>query len=238
MKIGISPTIPARVNLPGQESRGGGGAFEYTAIDNSFSMEFDGVDSYYDLGTSDVFFDSTQPFSCSAWCKVGSYAIASAPYPALFSFKTDQSTGFIMFLSHTGPYKGINFGSNNNFLRRLAGNQIDIPSNTWLHIVLTYDGVNRTSASSYKVYLNGTEKTQVNSDPFAACPNENNIGAGNGSNTRFNGKIDELATWSGVALSEETIQAIYDTTANNPGKIADLSETPEGAPTAWYRMGD
>ena len=41
-----------------------------------------------------------------------------------------------------------------------------------------------------------------------------------------------------VALSESTIQAIYDTTANNPGKVADLSETPEGAPAAWYRMGD
>ena len=51
------------------------------------------------------------------------------------------------------------------------------------------------------------------------------------------GKIDEVALWTTV-LSQETIQAIYDTTANNPGKVADLSETPEGAPTAWYRMGD
>ena len=53
----------------------------------------------------------------------------------------------------------------------------------------------------------------------------------------WNGKIDEVAIWS-TALSESTIQNIYDTTANNPGKVADLSETPEGAPTAWYRMGD
>ena len=132
---------------------------------DNYSLSFNGSDEFINFGTSKVLFDSAKPFSCSVWCKVDSYS--SPLYPALFSFKTDQSTGFIMFLSHTGPYKGINFGSNNNFLRRLAGNQSDIPLNTWLHIVLTYDGVNRTSASSYKVYLNGTEKTQVNSDPFA-----------------------------------------------------------------------
>ena len=53
----------------------------------------------------------------------------------------------------------------------------------------------------------------------------------------FIGHIDEVAVFAGK-LSEETIQAIYNTTANNPGKVADLSETPDGAPTAWYRMGD
>ena len=54
----------------------------------------------------------------------------------------------------------------------------------------------------------------------------------------YSGNIDEVAVWKDVILSEETIQAIYDVTANNPGKVADLSETPEGVPTAWYRMGD
>jgi len=53
----------------------------------------------------------------------------------------------------------------------------------------------------------------------------------------LSGYIDEAATFT-KALSADTIQAIYDTTANNPGKVADLSETPEGAPEAWYRMGD
>jgi hypothetical protein len=64
-----------------------------------------------------------------------------------------------------------------------------------------------------------------------------NIGSYDGASNFFLGKADEAAIWSTV-LSEETIQAIYDATANNPGKVADLSETPEGQPTAWYRMGD
>ena len=29
----------------------GGGAFEYTAIDNSFSMKFDGAGSYYNVNS-------------------------------------------------------------------------------------------------------------------------------------------------------------------------------------------
>jgi hypothetical protein len=46
-----------------------------------------------------------------------------------------------------------------------------------------------------------------------------------------------VAIWN-TALSEGTIEAIYNTTNDNPGKAADLTETPEGVPTAWYRMGD
>jgi len=48
----------------------------------------------------------------------------------------------------------------------------------------------------------------------------------------FIGHVDEVAVFASK-LSEETIQAIYDTTANNPGKVADLSETPEGDGIEW-----
>ena len=46
MYLGNYFTVPARINLPGQFG-GSAPAFEYTAIDNSFSMEFDGASSYY-----------------------------------------------------------------------------------------------------------------------------------------------------------------------------------------------
>ena len=53
----------------------------------------------------------------------------------------------------------------------------------------------------------------------------------------FVGNLDEIAVWN-TDISEGTIEAIYNTTNDNPGKAADLLETPEGAPVAWYRMGD
>jgi len=173
---------------------------------------------YIDMG-SDILFDSTNPFSCSVWCKVDSYS--SPLYPGLFSFKTNQSTGFIVFLSHTSNYKGINFGSDNNFLRRLAGNQDDIPLNTWLHIVLTYDGVDRTLASSYKVYLNGVEKTQVPSGAFAPVPNENNIGGGNTTNSRFNGQLSNAQIFN-TALPETGSNSV-ETLYNNGTPLSDMS---------------
>jgi hypothetical protein len=200
------------------------------AVEDASVFDFDGgANTYIDLGTNEILFDSTQPFSCSVWCKVDSYS--SPQYPALFSFKTDQSTGFIMFLSHTGSYKGINFGSDNNFLRRLAGNQSDIPLNTWFHIVLTYDGVDRTSASSYKVYLNTSEKTQVNSGAFAACPNENNIGGGNATNTRFNGQISNAQIWN-TKLSDSEIETLY-----NSGVPLLTGTQPQASNLrAWYKL--
>ena len=198
-----------------------------TPFTNTKSIEFDGSTDYVNISNTQVIFDSTQPFSCSVWCKVNSYS--SPQYPALFLFKTDQSTGFVMFLSHTGSYKGINFGSNNNFLRRVAGDENDIPLNTWIHIVLTYDGVSRTSSSSYKVYLNGIEKTQVNSGLYATCPNENNIGGGNTTSTRFNGNIDEFSTYN-IELSQSQINTIYN--GGIPNDLCTLN------PLSWWRMGD
>ena len=53
MFIGVGTPIPVIANLPGSSRPGGGGStppFEYTAIDNSFSMEFDGVASTVNIG--------------------------------------------------------------------------------------------------------------------------------------------------------------------------------------------
>ena len=47
-EIGISNTIPFQMNV---RAISGSSAFEYTAIDNSFSMEFDGANSYMLLGS-------------------------------------------------------------------------------------------------------------------------------------------------------------------------------------------
>ena len=53
MYLGNYFTVPARVNLPGQFG-GVTPPFEYTAIDNSFSMEFDGSSSIYFAGDIDT----------------------------------------------------------------------------------------------------------------------------------------------------------------------------------------
>ena len=68
MFIGIGTPIPVIANLPGPSRPGGGGPFEYTPIDNSFSMEFDGAESYFQ-GPDISSLDNASAFSISFWFK-------------------------------------------------------------------------------------------------------------------------------------------------------------------------
>ena len=62
--------IPDLSNLPGpsRPGGGGGGAFEYTAIDNSYSMEFDGTASYFNIARQQSL-GITDSISISVWAK-------------------------------------------------------------------------------------------------------------------------------------------------------------------------
>ena len=231
--------IPNLSNLPGASrpgGGGGGGAPALAQIDNVYSMEFDPASaSYIDLG-EDVLFNSTGSFSFSTWCKLDAY---SPTYPPICKLKTDQSTGFVIFLSATSPYQGISIGSNANFIRaKTDGNISGDFIGTWKHVCITFDGVNRTVTSSYKIFVDGSSVALTTTGGFATTANENTLGLGSNPGLTFNGLIDETAIFN-VALTDAEILSIYNATAVVEGvnKTADLSQltTP---PVAWYRMGD
>ena len=67
MKTGIGIPIPTIVNLPGQAGGSPPPPFQYTAIDNSFSMEFDGT-AYYTAGNP-VALQMTGDFTITGWLK-------------------------------------------------------------------------------------------------------------------------------------------------------------------------
>ena len=225
MFIGIGNTIPEIANLPGSSRPGGGGAFEYTAIDNSFSMEFDGTASYFDL---DIDLSSFTNITTSLWVRWNSFANT---YHFIFSAGTGSAAGDIFSIA-----KDWNVPPNANRLYTYDGlnsyfTNYVVSVGTWYHIVLTQSGTTR------KIYVNGNEISSftvgsLNLDNVVYLARYSRVSA-----YYAPVNIDEVSIWN-TALSEETIQAIYNTTANNPGKVADLSETPEGAPAAWYRMGD
>ena len=234
MFIGMGMPIPDLANLPGPSRPGGGGAFEYTPIDNSFSMEFDGVASYIDAGQTN-FISSTNPFTISLWFNADSLNDGCLMY-----FKNDLSRAFFIQVLSTG---------NVNFRSRYSGIWIpgktangSISTGAWTHYALVYNGSGPTTLGNFTAFLNGSQSTlQAGSTSAHQYYNTANyIGrsaiSGVGNNY-FDGHIDEVAIFD-YALSEDKIKAIYDATKNNPGKVADLSETPEGAPAAWYRMGD
>ena len=242
MYLGNSLTVPNIVNLPGQG--GGGGAFEYTAIDNSFSMEFDGV-SYFALGGL-PYLNNQTAMTVSAWVYWDGTVINqriimdNANNAGHFDFTLNNLGGSV---SPIGLMVGIRANSSSVGYVRTSGEVFF--KNGWHHLAFTYDGTQSGHVDKIKIYLDGapqTLSTGGGTNPSQLYNSDGNGAIGTyvysgGTTAGWDGKIDEVALWAS-ALSEETIQAIYDTTANNPGKVADLSETPEGAPAAWYRMGD
>ncbi len=218
------------------DGTGSGPAPGPTTLENYYSVDFDGTDDYVDLGTN-VLFDSTSAFSVSGWIKLTSY---SPSYPAMILLKTDQATGVHIGFSDVVGYQGVWFGSNSNFIRlstldaTLASTLIN---GSWHHIVLTYDGVSRTTASSYTLYVNGSSKSLGSAGPFASVPNENRIGKGSNSATVFNGPIDEVGIWD-VELDSDAVTALYN--SGSPISLSSDSGDYDNSSSlkGWWRMGD
>lgn len=218
MFMGIGTSVPEISNLPGpSRPGGGGGAFEYTAIDNNFSMLFDTASSsYIQLDPT----PNTGDISVSFWVK---YSTGYTAYIA-------SGDGIFRYLRFAYQY-GVVSVTQSNVPYDLT---TDIKDGNWHHVAVTFDN----STRELKGYTDGSLTETHTTGSASNTNNIQTIGAWKtGSTGYFNGGIDEFAVFNTV-LSEETIQAIHDATANNPGKVADLSETPEGAPAAWYRMGD
>lgn len=198
---------------------GGGGAFL-----NEYSLNFDGADDYMSIG-SNVVFNTAAAFSFSVWVKLDAFTNS---YPALLTFKTDQSQAYMVGFSRASGYNGVFLGSPAD-TATLTTNSTAVADDLltgWKHICITYNGADRTVESNYKLYIDSTSKTLVTSGGFGGIENVNYIGRSS-AGYYVDGLIDELATF-GSELSASQVSAIY-----NSGVPADLSST-----TGWWRMGD
>lgn len=206
---------------------------KFPDLTNTYSLGFDATNEYLDLGGTGgtTFFDSTNPFSISAWVKITSY---SPSYQGLCILKTDQSDGWILGMaSGQSSYNGVWFGSSSNFVGRTTDSQSIADSfvGVWKHVVVTYDGVSRSTASSFKLYIDGVAQSLVNSGNFGACSNHSRIGEGNvPSAVRVNGLVDEVSMFTSE-LDSSQISGIYNSGVGG----VDLSSL---SPFGWWRMGD
>lgn len=211
----------------------GGGAFAYTPIDNGFSMLFDGVSgNRFLLDNLNSVFNNVSAFTIGFWANFSGSQVNDG---TIFTNRVDNNNRIAIYrYSPALLYFHVNVSGSKN------GHTAAPALNTWTHIAMVFDGSGSTNAERLKVYYNGVEQTLTYGGTIPATTGTYSTsylgGRGDGTN-EYTGYLDEVGIWS-LALSESTLQAIYDTTANNPGKVANLSETPEGAPAAWYRMGD
>ena len=201
----------------------GGGPFEYTAIDNSFSMKFDGSASYYEIGTDSSLDIFGSDFSASLWFNTSDTATASG----LIQIGSFTNRVFAITKGNAADKIGFVYGINSWYYNIGSG----LNDGNWHHVVLV------RNTGTYTVYIDKVPYTSFTGPGTYNTGGYNSIGKGLTSPKYFNGNLDEIALFN-HAISENIVNSIYDTTANNPGKVADLSETPGGAPVAWYRMGD
>ena len=181
-------------------------------LNDNYGLTFDGTSELINLD-DDILINSDKPFSCSFWCNVDSYSVNSQ-YPGIFTLKTNQSNGFMIFLSTVSSYLGVNFGSNSSFYRGKAGTALDIPINTWLNVVLTYNGEDSSLNSSYKIFINGNEKSITTSGAYSSVPNLNRIGKSD--NNFLDGKLSELAVFN-YALSSTQVSTLYGSSSLGAG---------------------
>lgn len=240
MLTGIGSTIPRIANLPGPSRPGGGGdPFEYTAIDNNFSMEFDGT-NYVNCGNDSSLYPGTGDMSYSFWVNPDVLSGYQTLYGIIGSSTGVKHVNIELFGSEVRVFMGVgvagqwgvNTGGGTGGAS-LTTTSSGLTVGQWSHVAVTLD-----RDGNGVIYVDGVANVTAAMNPndysgVDIVNTANNlIGNGNGFVT---GNIDEVALFNTV-LSKGTIEAIYNTTNDNPGKTADLSETPEGVPVAWYRF--
>ena len=201
---------------------------------SNYSMEFDGLFEYIDLGNDSILDFYNKEMSFSLWLNTGSTGLEgvfgdcnSAGTVLQYSIDTNRTANKITFLSIPGlssPY--------------LVSN-IDITTNTWYHVVITKSG---SSANwLYTMYINGssanggtangtqeaTSITSISIGKFGALPSSAGV--------NFDGKIDHVAIFD-YALSSSQVTSLYGNSTDGVGNP--MAITGGRKPIAYYPIGD
>jgi hypothetical protein len=203
---------------------------------SKYALSFDGND-YIDCGNDSVFqFQAADSFSVSAWLNINSVT---------------GNADFIVSngLWNTSPYSGwgLNLqGANilrfdltdNNLANQLSidSSGITLNTNTWYHVLFTYDGSNSTTGMNF--YLDGslTSKTIVANNALGVITYTSsmklNIGARESGVRPFNGDISNVSIFDS-ALTQAQVREIY-----NQGLPSNLHNFSGTAPVAWWQLGE
>ena len=195
---------------------------------NTKSVRFDGVDDFVDCGDADnlSFGDGStdSPFSISAWVNMNStnrFRIVS---------KFDSNLEYLFSTTGSGILC-MNLYDNSSTARISRRISSAMSTNTWIHLLATYDG--SSSSSGIKIYMNGSraDDTTSNSGSYTAMENTTApFEIGKNLSTVANGAMDEVAIFSSE-LSSSDVSAIY-----GSGAPTDLSSY--SSLVSWWRMGD
>ncbi len=165
------------------------------------ALDFDGVDDYVNLGTDSAFdYTSTSTFTLEAWINSGGSASA---WNVILARETyDNQSGWIFYLDNGNLY----FRNTDGSPEQYVGVTLSAPTNTWVHVAVTYDN---TAVSLFEDgVLVETGTVTLNSDAsqslFLGARHSNN---GTGFYDAFTGIIDEVRIWDVARTPSEILEA-------------------------------
>lgn len=160
-------------------------------------VEFDGIDSYVDMGPGEGQFELEDGLTLSVW--VNQWALGSGEHDPWLG-KGDnaycikhQSTNQYEFFIYDGDWNSVHAPLDSAHLY------------TWHHFAGTYDGFD------IKMYIDGVPVDTLAHESFIS-PSEHSVSLGwNSQNTDrfFQGQLDEAMIYS-VPLTDEQIKQLYD----------------------------
>ena len=237
MFIGIGNTIPEIANLPGVSRPGKpGGGSGLESIANNFSMQFNGIDEYFDAGLiTEV--DGSTDCTISFWMKRGVSTSTSEQRVISTRGTSIRDHGVEFRIRPSDGRLAYTFGFNQagSGGGYTGGNISTSLNKDWHYVALIVDATAGTTTS----YLDGQPVSTLNRIAFSMTGQLYNfiIGARASDKTgNYLGYVDEVAVFD-YKLASSDIQNIYNITNDDPTQAADLS-TLSTAPIAWYRMGD
>jgi hypothetical protein len=223
------------------------------AFDNTYSMDFDGIDDYVDVfasATVPTAFQSigdNNSYSISSWIKTTQAGVAGAFWysgTTIVELRQQQGAG-----NHTPfnfgiskPFPGssdvLSFGRTDDYLTSgaydLVFSTATVNDGNWHHVAITIDNddyifyVDGSSAGS-GTFSNATGDCSVATTTSNLQIGSRSRDGGQKDRNLYDGNIDELAIFN-YKLTSGNVTTIY-----NSGVPSDLSSL---SPIAWYRMGE
>ncbi|QDP57400.1 MAG: putative concanavalin A-like lectin/glucanases superfamily protein [Prokaryotic dsDNA virus sp.] len=207
---------------------------ENSNVDNSrfsnYSFEFDGINDQINLTDIPFVRAGGQNFSISAWVYCN-----SSSQNGFFSTAVNASfAGQINLLKNSNRQAVFTIVTSSTGNIEIRSSNASITSNTWHHIVATFDGTQAIVADRVNIYVNG-----VLDNDYLSAGTATNLPSGSSFifnrigrtalGVRQNGKIDNLAIW------DSTLTAGNVTTLYNSGSPVDISTL---SPTAGWKLGE
>ena len=223
---GVSTTLPSTAL---QQSD-----LQFDSPYSNYSLEFDGA-NYINCGDSDIFSfgDSANdsPFSVSAWVNI----TGTTSQGIVSKYATNASFREWLFYTTGGNTRLLLYDVNAT-ANTIATSTTTLSTNTWHHVVCTYNGVGGANANQgINLYIDGAKESVTlaggNYNAMANTTEPVAIGKHSASNYLI-GKMDETAIFNTV-LSEAQVLEIY-----NNGRPNDLTTFSGTAPISWWRLGE